>query len=215
MKLLLCGLLLAPALMGACSIRGRVLDERGRGVRHAAVNALGQGQFGATTDTEGRYCIAQQPGNTPLPAGSYRLRAVARPLAVPAAADCTDCCAPATDLLTTYAASAVEVKPGAPAPEVNIRLRRGPVYCVRGEVREADGNRAARATLVLEREGDRTSLTAQHGRFLLTRLEPGRYRLIVLERWSPGHIAAFQPFEVRNHDIDPVVLVKARTQSAR
>ncbi|MGJ5821009.1 carboxypeptidase-like regulatory domain-containing protein, partial [Paludibaculum fermentans] len=60
-----------------------------------------------------------------------------------------------------------------------IVLRSAPAFCVRGEVRNAAGVLRGDVALRLEAQGWSASVFNDGGRFLLTGLLPGEYRLIV------------------------------------
>jgi hypothetical protein len=106
---------------------GRVLDEAGRPLDGARVEARGQGKkgdgpFRVSTGTDGRFTLR-------LPGGDYSVVAVA----------------PAHAPQSIFALHAV---PGAPAPPLELRLARADGM-LEGTVREASGRAVTRASLVV------------------------------------------------------------------
>ncbi|MCX6624439.1 MAG: carboxypeptidase-like regulatory domain-containing protein, partial [Acidobacteria bacterium] len=108
-------------------------------------------------------------------------------------------------LVATELAGAVSFAPGKPVRGVDIRLRRGAVYCVRGEVRDSSGKLSGQVALGLETEGFGTGVLSEGGRFLLTNLPPGTYTVSVTDRPQMGRVLARQRFAVR--DRNPGMLV--------
>jgi hypothetical protein len=227
---LLCALLFAdstpPASLRArqnCSIMGRVLDDRGRPVEYAVVNALreellgsAQGTFGAVTNAGGEYCISVLPEGAPLPAGRYRLRAAAGKAPLSASPSCQSCCDRAQDLVTTYypnvsnqlRAATVFFSPGQPVKGIDIRLQRGAVYCARGEVRSRSGALAegVALSLTMNQTGRSAAVITESSRFLLTNLEPGVYTLILSGRAQLGTTLAQRTFTIRDRNIEDLVI---------
>ena len=211
-----------PVAGGNCTISGRVTDDRGRPVKYAAVNAIsesattGTGIFGATANERGEYCISVFPGGSDLPPGQYRIRARGGTRPPSASPSCRSCCVAATDLGTTFypdsvsmgAAKPLLVLPQRPLCGIDIHLRRGPVYCVRGEARDLIGALLQRATIGLKFEaGEETAgVITEGGRFLLTNLPPGVYTLTLLHEPHFGHVVAQQVFHVRDRNIDRLVI---------
>lgn len=190
---------------GSCSISGRVVDDRGRPVPYAAVNAISEANrvFGAAANERGEYCIS-----APLPSGQYRIRAGGGTRPPSAAPSCKDCCLAATDLLTTYHPKPVLAGPQRPVRNLDVRLRRGPVYCVRGEVRDPTGALLQRAVVALKfgDSGNSAGVISEAGRFLLTNLPPGVYTLVVADRPQLGRVLAERVVQVRDRNIDKVLI---------
>ncbi len=200
-----------------CSISGRVTDDRGIPANGVAVNAIwetmdaGNRVFGAVTNEQGAFCINLQPGNRHLPAGRYTVMTNGGTQPASASPRCTTCCAPATDLVSTVAASgAVLVAPGKPARNVNIRQRRAAVYCVRGEVRDSAGRPVRDVAMGLEMERRGTAVFLEGGRFLLTNLPPGSYTAVVTDHPQFGQVLRRQQFMVRDRNIAKLVIVVNR-----
>ena len=186
-------------LLTAVTVSGRVVDERGRPVRFAVVNAIGGTVFGSETNERGEYRISAPPGQ-------YRLRAWARtgpPTASPA---CETCCRAATGFAPAYYPLVVE--PGRPLTGVEIRLRRTAVYCARGEVRNRAGGLAKDAALGLRNEeiGESAGVITDGGRFLLTNLAPGAYTLVVTDRPKLGRVVAERRFRIVDSNLDQLVI---------
>jgi hypothetical protein len=206
-----------------CSISGRVLDDRGRPVSSAVVNAVLEsfpavmpGTFGAVTNAAGEYCISVLPESAPLPAGRYKVRAAASKRPPSASPSCQSCCDAATDLVTTYhpnvsdqlRAATVAVSPGRPVKRIDIRLKRGPVYCVKGEVRSrwfasVDG---VALSLRMDHTGRSAGVITESGRFLLMNLEPGVYTLILSGRSPLGNTLGQRTFTLRDRNIEELVV---------
>lgn len=151
---------------------------------------------GAMAGRDGSFCIAS------LPDGAYVIRVFARKsrAAYSAPPDCADCCAKGQVSFAPAFSPKVDVRGGkAPAP-VKLLPREVPAYCVRGEVRDRSGKLVTDDPLHLEMEGPSswsTSVKNYEGRFLLTGLAAGAYKLTVR-----GHIHRLR---VTNSTITTVV----------
>lgn len=202
----------AGVMSGACSIRGKVVDVAGRPAAGAAVVAAREltdprtGKFGALTDAEGAFCIAVQPGERELPPGNYTLHVMAGSGPVSSVASCRDCCGPASDTVSGPVV-AVTVAARTAVEGVTIRLRRGALYCVRGEVRSRSGRRASRATAELVGNGYSTTVVLDGaGRFLVSRVPAGRYLVRVWSGFRGGNVLGQQTVLVRNRNVDGVMV---------
>lgn len=197
-------ILLAAAL--TCAISGRVSDARGKPVPFAAVTAtrlglealaMAQPAGGAAADQNGEFCIPV------LPPGQYQVKAGARERPPSASPDCNECCAPGTEF--GEASLQLSVPAGR---RLEIRLPRVPAFCVRGEIRGADGALRPDAALAVSREGWSAGVENRQGRFLLTWLPAGVYELTVTA--APGRLApllAKKRIEIRTRNIAGLVIM--------
>lgn len=216
-------MLCVPLIAQHCSISGRVLDDRGRPVSSVVVNAVLEsfpaaieGTFGAVTNAAGEYCISVLPEGAPLPAGRYKVRAAAGRTPPSASPSCQTCCDAATELVTTYypnvsdqlRAATVDVSLGRPVKRIDIRLKRGAVYCVKGEVRSRSFASVDGITLSLRMDhtGRSAGVITESGRFLLTNLEPGVYTLILSGRGRLGNTLGQRTFTLRDRNIEDLVI---------
>lgn len=195
-----------------CVISGRVVDDRGRPVSMLVVNAIGTAPeveprgYGAVTNNRGEYCMRAAFAGQRIQAGSYRIiaRGEARPLS--ASPRCAGCCAQAVALVSTAAPSPIMIHPGRVVANIDIRLRRAPVYCVRGEVRNQAGRLMTDIAMGLEFDGGGTAVMLEAGKFLLVNLEPGDYTAVITEPYPFGRALARKPFTVRNRNIRGMVI---------
>jgi len=180
----------------ACSISGRTLDDHGKPLARVIVAAVTRTPTGGSiagkdvSNDQGSYRIAN------LRPGEYFVRALGgtRPLSAPP--DCESCCSPATDLRTTFyprAPDFAQAKPlslrgQANLTDIDIQLTSVPVYCARGEVRDAAGALVPSVAITLEiwDAGINTPARSsgafnQGGRFLLRNLPSGSYKLRVTD----------------------------------
>ena len=207
------------SLMGmareSCAISGRVVDETGKPIPFAVVNAL-RGQFlraefvaaGSAADQRGEYCLGE------LPLGDYLVRATARMHPPSASPLCDSCCRPTTEFETTFyraphapgPASPVSVVKHGNRSTVDIQMRRVPAYCVRGEVRDITGSLVSQAAIAIEQGTWSAGVLSEGGRFLLTSLPPGAYTILVRDRPQFGRVLARRIVNVRAANVDGLVI---------
>ena len=205
---------LAPAPNGEaheCSIRGRVLDDRGAPVPGATLAVLRDraGGFGMlmfpanfpVADRDGAYCIP------PMPLGEYLIRAFHRAQPPSSSPNCASCCDPSFEFEPT--SHAVMVSQSRATTATRIVLRRVPAYCVRGEVRDSRGALASGVHIVLEMPSGSGGVFNDGGRFLLAGLPAGNYTVLA---FPPGQgrdrpPLAFRQFRITNHNVNKLVIV--------
>lgn len=198
-----------------CLVSGRVTDDRGRPLARLVVNAEGTApepgprRYGAPTNDQGEYCIRAAFAGETIPAGSYRI--IARPRAGPLSASprCAACCGPVSALVST-ATPPVLIQPGRPVVTADLRLRRAPLYCVRGEVRNRSGRLVTDIAMGLEFDGGSTAVLLESGKFLLVNLEPGNYTAVIAEPVALGRTLTRKPFIIRNRNIRRMVILANR-----
>lgn len=196
----------ARAAATECSVSGRVTGADGQPIAGAAVTATRRGfaaftaaqpAGGATSDSSGSYCIAG------LAPGEYEIRAAARRHAPSSSPGCVECCAPGTErgvgLLRRMARGS----------RADLRLSDVPAFCVRGEVRDSKGvlMPGAAISVVAPEGGFAAGVLNEGGRFLLTRLPAGVYRIEV--RDTPGllgRLLVSRAVEVRGANVNGVVV---------
>lgn len=187
--LLLASVTTTGAVGPECAIQGRVIDPGGAPVASAAVRAIRAGSLpvprdspsgGVTADLRGEFCLSG------LDPGEYLIRTSARSSPPSAAPGCAECCVLTSEFVPT--AYRVRVESSRNAPPVTIAMRRVPAYCVRGEVVDSSGRLRGDAGLVLSADGWSASVFNEGGRFLLTSLPAGEYRLTVTEPGRVGRV---------------------------
>jgi len=180
-------------------IAGEIVDERGNPVAGAWVHALRKAAATGTAGSQGPPALTNDLGEfrvASLMAGEYVV--MATPRGVPRGA---------TTLIPTYylstsdpqAAFIVTLSPGETVVGVSVTMLSAPGYEISGIVVDEQGRPQAGATvtiIVQQMQGQmsaqasmRGSTTAQDGRFRVTGLPPGSYRLTAASR-PPGSSAS-------------------------
>lgn len=192
-------LLSIAAAQEPCSISGRVLDDNGRPVPFAAVTAWRNftQSGGAAANDRGQYCIRG------LMPGAYSLRVAERRTPPSASPDCKECCDPATEFAP---AQTPEVTVRQPAVS-DIRLRRVPAYCVRGEVRDGAGRLRGDVALSVSADSWSAAVLNEGGRFLLTSLPAGVYTLTVRDHPQLGRELARRAIHVKASNVAAQVII--------
>lgn len=170
------------------SVSGRVLDEFGEPVSGAIVQlARRVAARGATSDIPGHSASTDDLGNFHMPAvepGRYVLQAVhadSREVLYPEPGGAVTAYAPTYSPSTTdpQQAEIIDARAGEEAGPAVVRLRREPVFSVRGRVLDTEGNPIPNAQLFL-RSTAGFSIFLQPGR---TRVLPdGRFELLGVPR---------------------------------
>ena len=202
-----------------CAIAGRVVDEAGKPIPFAVVNALRGQSFtaqpeslsvaaGSAVNHRGEYCLRG------LALGDYLVSAMARTHPPSASPSCRSCCGRSTDFETTFyrsprapgRASTVSVGKGRNLSGVDIHMRRVPTYCVHGEVRNAQGSLLTQVAIAVEQDSWTSAALNEGGRFLLTGLASGSYTILILDRPQLGRVLARRIVHVRAANIDSLVI---------
>jgi len=183
---------IARAAEPQCAISGRVTDQQGVPTQAATVTVVRVGALelgqegpagGATTDGSGRYCLKG------LRPGGYVLRVIVRTHPPSASPACSECCSASSEFVPSgyggmqeqNSGQTVWVERGRTASTATVVLQRAPAYCVPGEVRDAKGTLREDVRIALHGVGWSASVLNEGGRFLLTNLLPGEYRLVIRE----------------------------------
>lgn len=181
--MILMTLLAAAAAAASCAVTGHT--EPGAAVTAHRYPLANPGSTpapapvnGAMAGRDGSFCIAS------LPDGAYVIRVYARKskAAYSAPPDCADCCGKKLVDFAPAFSPRIEVRNGKAAAPVELRPREVPAYCVRGEVRDRSGKLVKDEPIHLEMEAPSTwstSVKNYEGRFLLTGLPAGTYKLTV------------------------------------
>jgi hypothetical protein len=197
------------------TISGKVLDENGRAVpgttvqayttyvmrgrlqlrRGASVNAGKEGEFTLKKLNPGKYYISAELERTAEKSPAQKKRAASKAteapdIPVPAPAGFVRTFYPSA--LDVQAATPLEIMPGQPATEANIRLQRSTTYQVAGRVAQIDGALGRATVLLSPRDtldsnvlGMSTRL-ADDGTFQVKNVLPGSYTLWLIGTYSPG-----------------------------
>ena len=193
-ELLLIGILCSVPVAIAqpsCAVSGRVLDDQGKPIPFAVVNDT-------VANQRGEYCIRA------LPPGEHFIRASARMQPPSASPACDSCCDPNSEFAAT--SYPVSVGKAGKASGLDIRMRRVPAYCVRGEVRDHTGRLRSDLAIGLEQGSWSAGVFNEAGRFLLTNLPSGSYTLVIRERPQLGRVLLRRAIHVGASNIVGLVI---------
>jgi hypothetical protein len=202
------------------SVCGRVVDEAGKAIPFAVVNALRLGApnkshpespivaAGSAVNLRGEYCLRE------LTSGAYLVRATARTHPPSASLSCDSCCGSNTEFEITFyrsppaiwSPSPVFVRKGRNPSGVDIRMRRVPAYCVHGEVRDAEGSLVSHAVIGVEQGSWSAGVLNEGGRFLLTSLPSGAYSILIFDWPQLGRVLVRRTFKIGAANIDGLVV---------
>ena len=198
------------------AVSGRVLDENGDPVAGATVEALrytysavgphlGYGVL-ATTNSRGEYrCFDLTPGHIYLRAMRNTLLSGATGRVHTALADLRYGTTYYPGVTREEEAAAVEVAPGAEVPQIDLRLRKSPVFHLRGNVVDGrSGLPAASARVEISDVG--YVETRADGSFDAGAMSPGSHRVMAQWKLDSLLVSGVQDIVITDRDKDGIAL---------